>query len=210
MSNKDIDIDQFDPRLAAAYARQEDKEQQYDDWAASYDADLVEDLDYVAWRDAGDIFAGLAADRSLRVLDVACGTGLAGEYLQSLGYQQIDGADFSREMLARARDRGVYRALWQHDFTTPKQLEQAYDALLCVGLFSFALPKISDLHHVVNCVKPDGLCVITVNGAAWRQLDLEPEVYRQARLHGFRVEQVVEADYIRKEGIDARVLVIRR
>ncbi len=187
MSNKDIDIDQFDPRLAAAYARQEDKEQQYDDWAASYDADLVDDLDYVAWRDAGDIFAGLADDRSQRVLDVACGTGLAGEYLQSLGYQQLDGADFSREMLARAKERGVYQALWQHDFTTPKQLEQAYDALLCVGLFSFA-----------------------VNGAAWRQLDMEPEVNRQARLHGFRIEQVVAADYIRKEGIDARVLVIRR
>lgn len=210
MSNKDIDIDQFDPRLAAAYGRQEDKEQQYDEWAASYDSDLVGDLDYVAWRDAGDIFAGLVTDHSQRVLDVACGTGLAGEYLASMGYQQLEGADFSREMLARAADRGVYQALWQHDFTTPKQLEQAYDALLCVGLFSFSVPAISDLHHVVNCVRPDGLCVITVNGAAWRQLDLEPEVHRQAGLHGFSIEQVVEAEYIRQQGIDARVLVIRR
>lgn len=210
MSNKDIDIDQFDPRLAAAYARKEDKEQQYDEWAARYDSDLLDDLDYVAWRDAGDIFAGLVADHSTRVLDVACGTGLAGEYLASMGYQQIDGADFSREMLARAADRGVYQALWQHDFTTPKQLTQPYDALLCVGMFSFAVPEISDLHHVVNCVKADGLCVITVNGAAWRKLQLEPEVYRQARRHGFSIEQIVEAEYIRKEGIDARVLVIRR
>ncbi len=70
MSNKKIDIEQYDARLAAAYAREEDKQQQYDEWAASYDADLVDDLEYVAWRDAGDIFAGLVADRSLRVLDV--------------------------------------------------------------------------------------------------------------------------------------------
>ena len=41
MSDKDIDTEQFDPRLAAAYARHENKEQQYDEWAASYDADLV-------------------------------------------------------------------------------------------------------------------------------------------------------------------------
>lgn len=210
MSNKDIEIEQFDSRLAAAYGREEDKQQQYDEWAASYDTDLVEDLDYVAWRDAGDIFAGLVEDRSLRVLDVACGTGLAGEYLRSMGYQHIDGADFSREMLALATKREVYDSLWQHDFTTAKNLEQHYDCLLCVGLFSFAVPKITDLHHVVNCVIEGGLCVITINGAAWRQLDLEPEVHKQARVHGFHIEQIIEAEYIRKENIDARVLVIRR
>ncbi|MDH3760197.1 MAG: methyltransferase domain-containing protein [Gammaproteobacteria bacterium] len=210
MGKKKIDIDQFDARLAAAYGREEDKQQQYDEWAASYDADLVDDLDYVAWRNAGDIFAGLVEDRSLRVLDVACGTGLAGEYLRTLGYQNLDGADFSSEMLALAEKRAVYDSLWQHDFTLAKDLEQRYDCLLCVGLFSFAVPKISDLHHVLNCVVPGGLCVITVNGAAWRQLALEAEVYRMAQLHGFRIEQIIEAEYIRKQDIDSRVLVIRR
>lgn len=210
MANRDIDIDQFDPRLFAAYGREKDKQQQYDEWAASYDADLVDDLDYVAWRDAGDILAGLVSDRSLRILDVACGTGLAGEYLRSLGYENIDGADFSNEMLALAKKRAVYDSLWQHDFTTAKNLQRPYDCLLCVGLFSFAIPKISDLHHVVNCVLPGGLCVITVNGAAWRQLGLEPEVHRQAGLHGFEIERIIEAEYIRKENIDARVLVVRR
>jgi hypothetical protein len=59
-------------------------------------------------------------------------------------------------------------------------------------------------------VAPGGLCVITVNGAAWRQLSLEAEVYRVAQLHGFEIEQIVEAEYIRQQGIDSRVLVIRR
>jgi hypothetical protein len=59
-------------------------------------------------------------------------------------------------------------------------------------------------------VAPGGLCVITVNGAAWRQLSLEAEVYRVAQLHEFEIEQIVEAEYIRQQGIDSRVLVIRR
>ena len=210
MSNKHIDIEQYDSRLAATYSQEKDRQQHYDEWAASYDADLINDLEYVAYRDAGDIFTDLMADASGRVLDVACGTGLVGEYLKARGYDQIDGADFSREMLARAEQRKVYRRLWQHDFTTPRKLKQRYDALICVGLFAFAVPKISDMHHVVNCVVPGGLCVITVNGAAWRQLNLEPEVYRAAKIHGFQIEQVIETEYIRKEGIDARVLVIRR
>ena len=210
MNKKDADIDQFDPRLAAVYQPRDDKQQHYDEWAASYDADLVDELDYVAFRDAGDIFAGLVGDRHCRVLDVACGTGLAGAYLRELGYRHVDGVDFSREMLARAERRDCYHRLWQHDFTTPPQLERPYEALICVGLFSFALPEISDLHHVVNCVRSGGTCVITVNGAAWRQLQLEPEVYRVAAEHEFSIEDIVEAGYIRQQGIDSRVLIIRR
>ncbi|MDH3534549.1 MAG: methyltransferase domain-containing protein [Gammaproteobacteria bacterium] len=210
MNDKRIDIDRFDPRLAKTYGRERDKQQHYDDWAHSYEADLVDDLDYVAYREASEIFTANVEDRRLRILDVACGTGLVGEYLRARGYDQVEGADFSREMLARAEQRRIYEALWQHDFTAPKPLETPYDALICVGLFAFGVPGICDLHHVVNCVAPGGLCVITVNGAAWRQLRLEPEVYRAAELHGFRIEQVIEAEYIRKQDIDARVLLVRR
>lgn len=210
LAGKKVDVNQFDKRLAAAYNRSEDKEQQYDEWAASYDSDLVDDMGYVAFRDAGDIFIDLVPDTSLRILDVACGTGLAGEYLQAKGFDTIDGADFSREMLALANRREVYRSTWQHDFTTEKTLDNPYDALICVGLFSFAVPKISDMHHVINCVKPGGLCVITVNGAAWEALGLEAELNTEAATHRFEIEQIVTAGYIQNEDIDSRVLVIRR
>ena len=210
MSKKDIDVETFDPRLAAVYRQREDKRRHYDEWARSYDTDLVDDLDYVAHRETGDLFAGQVADKSSRVLDVACGTGLVGDYLAGLGYEHIDGADFSGEMLNRAAARKVYRNLWQHDFTRPKRLEQPYDALICVGLFSFALPGIRHLHHVVECVSAGGTCLLTINGAAWRQLGLEPEVHAAAGRHGFVIEQIVEAGYIRGQDIDARVLVIRR
>jgi predicted TPR repeat methyltransferase len=210
MSKKKIEVNQFDDRLAAAYNRTEDKEQQYDDWAASYDTDLVDDMQYVAFKDASDLFFDIVADTECRILDVACGTGLVGEYMQAHGYSNIEGADFSKAMLQLADKRGVYRSTWQHDFTKARQLDNLFDAIICVGLFSFAVPKISDLHHVVNCVKPGGICVITVNGAAWRQLDLEPEVYAEAAAHNFVIEQILTAGYIQKEGIDARVLVIKR
>ena len=210
MTKKSPDVSGFDERLARAYARTENKQQQYDEWADSYDSDLIGDMDYVAYRDAGDIFFSVVPDKSLRVLDVACGTGLAGRYLQEHGYDQIDGADFSENMLAIARERNIYQSLWQHDFTRKKVLDELYDALICVGMFSFAVPKISDMHNVVKCVKPGGKCVITVNGAAWQQLDLEPDVYREAELHNFTIERIERADYIRKQGIDARVLIIER
>ena len=56
MSEKKPDVHRFDPRLAAAYSRTENKEQQYDEWAATYDSDLVGDMGYVAHIDAGNVF----------------------------------------------------------------------------------------------------------------------------------------------------------
>ena len=201
-------LERFDKRLAAAYSRTENKEQQYDEWAQTYDSDLVDDLGYVAFREAGDIFMEFVPDRSTRILDVACGTGLAGAYLQQHGYKNVDGADLSMNMMAIANQRELYRSTWQHDFTKPASLEKPYDALLCIGMFSYAVPMITDMHNVVRCARPGATCVITVNGAAWRDLDLEPEVYKEAARHDFTVEQIRQAGYIENQGIDSRVLVI--
>ncbi len=204
------DLNRFDDRLAAVYRQTDDKEAQYDQWASSYEADLVDDLGYVAHIDAGDIFAEAVADRSVRILDVACGTGLVGKYLQSLGYENIHGADFSREMLAIAVKRKVYQSLWKKDFTKAVDLNPRYDALICVGLFSYATPKISDMHHVIGCVVPGGTCVITVNGAAWEELDLTTAVHAEAELHGFSIREIRQAGYIGNQGIGSRVLIIHR
>ena len=210
MNDKKPNVERFDHRLAAVYGRTENKEQQYDEWAQTYDADLVEDLGYVAFKDAGDIFMEMVADKNVRILDVACGTGLAGAYLKGKGYHHIDGADLSREMMSIAGRRQIYRSTWQHDFTRPVALGHLYDAVLCVGMFSYSVPKISDMHNVVNCAAPGSICVITVNGAAWRDLDLETAVYQEVTTHGFTIEQIREAGYIENQGIDSRVLVIRR
>ncbi len=208
MTKNNLDLERFDERLAAVYGRTENKEEQYDEWAQTYDSDLVDDLGYVAFSEAGDIFMEVVTDRSARILDVACGTGLAGAYLRRHGYLNVDGADLSTKMMEIANQRGLYRSTWQHDFTRPAKLEKLYDAVLCVGMFSYAIPKITDMHNVVRCARPGATCVITVNGAAWRDLDLEPEVYREAARHGFTIDQVRRAGYIENQGIDSRVLVI--
>jgi predicted TPR repeat methyltransferase len=210
VDEKKLDVDHFDNRLARVYTRTGNAQQRYDEWAATYESDLVGDMDYVAHKQASEILIETVPDNSVRVLDVACGTGLVGMYMRSRGYLNIDGVVFSKAMLAIAGQRDIYQSLWQHDFTVGKILEDPYQALICVGLFAFAVPKISDMHNVVNCVTPGGHCVITVNGAAWQQLNLEPEVRNEAKLHGFTIENIVTADYIREQGIDSRVLIIKR
>jgi len=66
------------------------------------------------------------------------------------------------------------------------------------------------MHNVVNCVEPGGLCVISVNGAAWTELEFEPMVHQEASDHNFTISDIRETGYIRNQNIDARVLVIKR
>jgi predicted TPR repeat methyltransferase len=43
------------------------------------------------------------------ILDLGCGTGLVGEQLHNLGYQNIHGLDLSQELLNVAHEKGIYR-----------------------------------------------------------------------------------------------------
>jgi SAM-dependent methyltransferase len=209
MSNNAFEMEKIDTRLSDLYTSDENKQEKYDQWAGDYESDLVDGMDYVAHIDAARIFSEVVVDKSCRILDVACGTGLVGGELKKLGYNNVDGTDFSAEMLKISEGRAVYNNLFQHDFTTALENPGGYDALICVGMFSFSVPKITDMIHVIRAVKPGRTCVITVNGAAWRELDLAGQVEIESGKHGFAVEQIIEAGYIQREDIDARVLVIR-
>lgn len=81
----------------------------YDDWAASYDAEIAAN-GYVTPRRCAEALAA-TADRNEPVLDLGCGTGLSGVALAAAGFTTIDGAEPSAEMRARAEARGVYRAV---------------------------------------------------------------------------------------------------
>lgn len=205
-----LDMDKVDERLAKMYTFAGDKQEQYDRWAENYESDLVTDLGYVAHLRSSEIFSAIVTDKNTRVLDMGCGTGLVGETLQNLGYTRIDGADFSPEMLEVATRRGVYRSVFRHDVTRPMESAGRYDALISVGLFSYGIPYISDLPNAVNCVGRGCPCVITVNAGAWADHNLATALHAEAERHRFTVEEIIETEYIRKEGINAQVLVIRR
>ena len=82
----------------------------YDDWAASYDAEIAENGYATPGRCAAAL-AQFTQDQNAPVLDFGCGTGLSGLALKLAGFSVIDGLDLSPEMLAKARDKGIYRRL---------------------------------------------------------------------------------------------------
>lgn len=97
------------------------------------------------------------------ILDAGCGTGLSGPYLAALGYPDLEGLDFSDEMLAFAKDRGGYRSL------TKARLGDAlpwpdnhFAAFLSTGVFTEGHAPASGLVELVRITRPGGHAVFTV------------------------------------------------
>jgi len=205
------DPEKIDARLSRVYDNPGDKQALFDDWAPTYDHDLVNEMGYVADTEACRRLEALIPERQARILDAGCGTGLVGRRLQQAGYTDIHGSDYSEKMLAEAHACGAYRSLQQHDLTQPVETDQLYDAAIVVGVFAFSVPSAEHLVNITCSLKPGGVALVTVNGKAWREVDwpakLEDfdEKYPQARLL-----DVQTIDYLTAEGIDGRLLILQR
>lgn len=198
-------------RLKRAYGKKttEDSRKLFDAWAPTYDNELIHDLGYAGPREACKVLDSLVPDRSARILDAGCGTGLVGDELIAAGYKDIHGYDIAGEMLAIARERRIYVSLLEHDATQAFEADPLYDAAICVGMFGFGPPYPADLRHVVNAVRPGGPVVCTINGRGWVEKNWSEVLPQEAERHGFMVEQILEIPYLQKEGIDGRILVLR-
>ena len=201
----------IDARLSRVYDNPGDKQALFDDWAPTYDNDLVNEMGYVADAEACRRLEALVRDRQARILDAGCGTGLVGRRLQQAGYKEIHGSDYSQKMLDEAHASGAYRRLQQHDLTHPVETDQLYDAAIVVGVFAFSVPSAEHLVNITCSLTPEGIALVTVNGKAWSEADwpakLEgfDEKYPQARL-----VDVQTIDYLTAEGIDGRLLTLQR
>lgn len=170
----------------------------YTDWAETYDADLTGEHDYVQPRRCAEMLARFLPDREAAILDIGCGTGLCGAALAVAGYHTVDGCDLTPGMLAKARDRGLYRRLFEADLNVPPldAADGAYGAAVAVGVFSFSLIHPDAMDEILRLLAPGAPLIVGVNatffeeGTLTRKLDALGAAGRIARLteeHGAHI-----------------------
>ena len=151
-------------------------EERYDQWAAEYDRDLEEDFAWNAPKTAAQILAKLTPSEST-ILDAGAGTGLVGEELAKLGYQDMVAIDLSMGMLEEARKKGLYAdfrqmVLGEHlDFDT-----DSFHSVISVGVFTLGHAPACAFDELVRVTKPDGFIVFS----------LRTDVYEE---NGFKEKQ---------------------
>ena len=103
-----------------------------------------------------------AARGALDILDIGCGTGLAGVLARPLA-ARLDGVDLSPAMLEKARSKGVYDRLDRCDFvTTMSERPGRYDAVLAAAALIHHGDLAGIFQATATCLRDNGLFVFTL------------------------------------------------
>ena len=138
----------------------------YDDWAASYEAEIAEN-GYATPTRCAEALRSQIANTSAPILDFGCGTGLSGLALKLVGFEVIDGVDLSSEMLEQATAKGIYRKTWVIEGGAPlNHAPGDYAAIAAIGVIGAGAAPISVLHTLMQGLAPGGLLVMSLNDHA--------------------------------------------
>ena len=134
----------------------------FDQFAANYDARMRGELSYAA----PEILKQLASlvmpnPRALSILDLGCGTGLAGAAFKPLA-RRLDGIDLSPRMITLARSRAIYDSLWVGDIEALPADELTYDLVLAADSFVYLGDLAKALHAAAGRLRPSGFLLFTV------------------------------------------------
>lgn len=182
----------------------------YDDWAETYEEDLIENYGYTAPQIAVEAFRA-AGPGPGPIIDFGCGTGLVGVELSEQGFSQIDGVDISPKMLAQAGEKGVYRDLIEGDLTRRTTIADAsYANALAVGCFGSGHLGPEHLGELVRTVREGGLIVLYTNGIPFVEDDYPSYLEALAAKNWWQLLTVAESNYMQGRDRPGWVIVARR
>ncbi len=128
----------------------------YKEWANTYERSVEDEMDLRLLNRSTSIHWSSIH----QAIDLACGTGRIGSWLHQQGVKEIDGIDFTEEMLKKAEARKVYRKTMLGNILDTQLSDAQYDLAIQV----LADEHLSDLKplygEATRMIKPGGYFVI--------------------------------------------------
>jgi ubiquinone/menaquinone biosynthesis C-methylase UbiE len=139
----------------------------YDRWAETYDAEM-EEAGYQHPQACVALFARHVMRGSAPILDAGAGTGLMGQWLQTLGYPEVEALDISEGMLEIARKKNLYSAYHRLALGGPLPFgDGAYAGVISSGVFTSGHVGPEGLDELLRICCPGGAVVMTVKCRLW-------------------------------------------
>ena len=176
----------------------------YDEWGKDnkYDKDMVE-WDYTGPKETVDTFKKYANNKEIKIYDAGCGTGLVGVELKKNGYTNFDGVDLSEKLLDLVPN-GLYKNLSKADLNKPLNIsDNKYDAILCVGTFTFGHVKPQALDEFIRIIKNKGLICFTINEGIYEEYGFDKKINELTEKNLWKKKEFFKSNYISSKDVNA-------
>ena len=176
----------------------------YDEWGTNnkYDQDMI-DWDYTGPKETVEIFKNHAKNKEIKIYDAGCGTGLVGVELKKYGYNNFDGVDLSQKLLDLV-PHGLYKNLSKTDLNKPLNIkDNEYDAVLCVGTFTFRHVKPPALDEFIRISKNKGLLCFTINEGIYEEYGFDKKIKELTEKNLWKKKEFFKSNYIASKNVNA-------
>ena len=176
----------------------------YDEWGEDnkYDKDM-EDWNYTGPKETSEIFAKYQKNKDIKIYDAGCGTGLVGIELKKYGFLKFDGADLSQKLLDLV-PLGLYQSLEKIDLNQKiNHQDNMYDAVMCVGTFTFGHVKPPALDEFIRITKDKGLICFTINEGIHEEYGFDKKIKELSDKKKWKEIEFFKSDYIASKDVNA-------
>jgi SAM-dependent methyltransferase len=134
----------------------------YDSWAEDYERRILGN-GYSTPAVATWFFGRYVRPEDGPVLDAGAGTGITGEILALLGYEDMVGIDVAPKMLELARRKGAYSELREMELGGRLDFpDDAFGAIVSTGVFAAGHAPPESFDDLIRITKPGGYMIVSV------------------------------------------------
>jgi len=187
--------------------------QVFNEFSSYFDSKMCQDLGYTGPEHLQDLIASeIGSAAGLNILDLGCGTGLAGVCFKQRA-ARLTGIDLSPDMIERAQSRGIYDQLEVAEITAWLERSQSqFDLIVACDCFVYFGDLRPVASHAAARLKPQGVFAFTMERGDRYPFHLtdtgrythHPDHIGEAAAHAGLIVARLEEGFLRMEaGVEA-------
>ena len=176
----------------------------YDEWGENdkYNKDML-DWNYTGPKETVETFIKHETNTDGLIFDAGCGTGLVGLELKKFGFKKFHGADLSQKLLDNIPSN-LYLKLLKLDLNKKIDIsDNVYDAVFCVGTFTFSHVKPKALDEFVRITKKGGLICFTINEGIYKEYGFDKKINELKNSNFWSELEFFKSEYIASKDVNA-------